>query len=70
MENPLDMIEPVFHIDFRVTAYDDGGYGDERSKSFGNAKDAIDYAKSLEPRFGASVRKIITMDRISLPVYP
>lgn len=48
-------------VSFHVVAYDESGYGDDRSRYFSNAEESVAYARSLEPRFGASVwRQIVT----------
>lgn len=62
----------MLHVIFSVTAYDESGYGDNRSQNFNKDQEAeaIAYAKSLEPRFGAVVHKVITMDTISKRVWP
>lgn len=56
--------EPKLTVRFDVTAYITDGYGDDRSRSFAIGKDAVDYAQSLPPKFGATVTKIITMEPI------
>lgn len=64
------MIEPVLNITFEVIAYDEGGYGDNRSKTFLDGEEAVTYAKSLDKRFGASVHKRITMQTINQKIWP
>ncbi len=61
---------PVLQVRFIVTAYDESGYGDNRSRDFTNGEEAVAYASSLEPRFGAQVHKKITMDPIHQKIWP
>lgn len=61
-------IEPKINVSFDVVAYDCSGYGDDRSTSFNNVNDAVEYARSLEERFFPSVWKRISMDRISIKI--
>ena len=61
-------VTPEFTVEFHVTAYDDGGYGDNRSKEFNNREEAIAYARTMPANYGASVRMDVTMNRISVPV--
>ena len=62
------MDEPNLKVEFRVVAYDESGYGDNRSKEFTNGKEAVDYARSLPANFGASVWKTITMAPIHIRI--
>ena len=65
-------LDPILHVRFDVVAYDEsvGGYGDNRSREFTDGDEAVAYAKSLSANFGAQVFKRITMDPISLKIYP
>lgn len=63
-------VEPRLHIVFDVIAYDESGYGDNRSREFTDGDEAVEYAKSLESRFGALVIKRITMEPISVQIFP
>jgi hypothetical protein len=60
------MLEPVLTVRYSVTAYDAayGGYGDDRSREFGNEQDAIAYARDCPDNYNASVWKTITMQPI------
>lgn len=62
-------MEPEIRVNYRVVAYDSSGYGDDRSKEFSSGEEAVAYARKLEPRFGASVWKHITMQPISVKIY-
>lgn len=42
-------------VKFHVIAYDEGGYGDDRSREFSDEVEAVTYAQKLEPRFHAAV---------------
>lgn len=64
-----EKIEPIFHVKYCVIAYDEGGYGDNRSKEFLSGEEAVAYARTLEDRFGAHVFKRITMEPISQKIY-
>jgi hypothetical protein len=64
---PVDI---KLNITFRVVAYDSGGYGDNRSRDFSNGADAVEYARSLEPRFGATVWKTVTMEPLHMKIWP
>ena len=64
-----DPIEPVLNIDYYVSAYDESGYGDNRSREFKDGNAAVEYAKSLDKRFSACVMKRITMQPISIMIY-
>lgn len=55
---------------FTVNAYDESGYGDNRTRDFNNGADAVNYARSLEKRFGATVWKTVTMDPIHTKIWP
>jgi len=59
----------ILRIEYCVIAYDESGYGDNRSKHFKCGEEAVNYARSLEDRFGAQVFKKITMDPISQKIY-
>ena len=61
-------IEPVLHVTYRVLAYDDSGYGDDRSREFSNGEEAVAYARSLEKRFEPIVSKQIRMDPITINI--
>jgi hypothetical protein len=62
-------MEPEFRVTYRVVAYDEGGYGDNRSREFPSGQEAVEYAKGLELRFGAIVMKTITMQPINVKIY-
>ena len=62
--------EPQLNITFEVIAYDEGGYGENCSKNFTNGEEAVAYAQSLEKRFYASVYKRITMQPMSIKLWP
>lgn len=47
---------------FDVVAYDASNYGDNRCKEFATSDEAIAYARSLEPRFGATAWKRVIVD--------
>lgn len=64
-----DPIEPVLNIDYYVSAYDESGYGDNRSREFKDGDAAVEYAKSLDKRFHAIVIKQITMQPIRTVIY-
>jgi hypothetical protein len=64
-----DKIEPVLHVTYCVIAYDEGGYGDNRSREFQSGEEAVAYARNLEDRFGAQVFKRITMETISQKIF-
>lgn len=55
---------PTLHVKYEVVAYDEGGYGDNRSCDFASGAEAVAYARSLAPRFNPAVIKTITMDPI------
>lgn len=57
---------------FRVIAYDESGYGDNRSRDFPSEHEtkALAYAQGLEARFHPVVMKTITMKPISIQIYP
>lgn len=67
---------PVWRHDFKTTfhviAYDESGYGDNRSRDFTDEAESLAYARNLEPRFHAIVSKTIssTMQPISVKIYP
>ena len=65
------MEDPKLTIKYQVVAYDEGGYGDNRSKDFPGDQEveAVAYARSLPKLFGASVTKIITMQPIYKQIY-
>jgi hypothetical protein len=62
--------EPVLNIKFDVIAYDEGGYGDNRSRDFTDGNAAVEYAKSLDARFHPHVYKRITMNPMSICIWP
>ena len=64
------MIDVQLDRHFDVVAYDERGYGDNASRKFTNGDEAVSYARSLEPRFGATVRKVITMRPICIQIWP
>jgi hypothetical protein len=64
-----DKIEPILHITYCVIAYDCSGYGEDCSQDFQCGEQAVNYARSLEDRFGAQVFKRITMEPISQLIY-
>ena len=51
-----------------VTAYIESGYGDNRSQDFEDEQSAIEYALSLDPEYCASLRKEISMMRMSTQI--
>ena len=62
-------IEPKLKIRFEVVAYDDGGYGDNRTRDFATEDEAVAaYARGLEARFHPSIWKRITMEPISIRI--
>lgn len=61
-------LNPIIHITYFVNAYDDSGYGDNRSKDFKDRDEAIKYARSLDKRFSPSILKRITMDPMTFAV--
>jgi hypothetical protein len=63
-------MEPKLTVKFYVSAYDESGYGDNRSKDFDSGDAAVAYAESLEARFHASVYKRITMEPMSIQIWP
>lgn len=64
------MTEPVLHVTYYVSAYDESGYGENCSRNFTDGDAAVAYAESLDGRFHASVHKRITMDPISIQIWP
>lgn len=68
MSSEKSTIQPKLHVRFEVVAYDESGYGDNRTQSFDTSGEAVAYARSLEARFHPSVWKRITMDPISLRI--
>jgi hypothetical protein len=62
----------VFHVKYGVAAYDAAyaGYGDDRSRNFDNAEDAIEYAKKQPANYKAVAWKQITMDPIHEKLWP
>jgi len=66
----MPRMEPKLTVKFDVIAYDEGGYGDNRSRDFTNGEEAVKYAESLEPRFHAHVYKRITMEPMSVQIWP
>ena len=65
---PRRKIEPVLRVQFLVTAYDCGGYGDDRSREFTNGDEAVAYAKGLDKRFGAKVTQKVTMEPLYIDI--
>jgi len=63
-------MEPKLTVKFFVSAYDESGYGENCSREFDNGNEAVKYAESLEARFHASVSKRITMEPMSIHVWP
>lgn len=61
-------LEDALVVEFEVIAYDDSGYGDNRSQRFAKAEEAIAYAQSLESRFHPSITKRTRMQTVSEPV--
>lgn len=57
-------------VRFAVTAYDEGGYGDNRSQDFTSGEEAVAYARGLEARFHAVVDKITTADPLWERLFP
>ena len=53
----LERVRSCMKTTFWVSAYDDSGYGDDRSKEFSDEGEALSYAKSLGDRFMPSVSK-------------
>src|SRR6185369_13328894 len=47
-------------VTFHVVAYDEGGYGDNRSRDFATSEEAVTYAKSLPLNFHAAAWKKVT----------
>lgn len=62
-------IEPVLHVEYCVIAYDDSGYGENRSREFTSGEEAVAYARSLSDNYHPQVFKRITMDPISQMIY-
>lgn len=61
-------VEPKLTTRFEVVAYDEGGYGDNRTRDFSSEDEAVEYARSLEARFHPRVWKRITMQPISIHI--
>ncbi len=57
-------------VKFSVVAYDESGYGDNRSREFNDGKEAVDYACSLESRFGATVWRVVTWETERSKIWP
>ena len=53
----LERVRSCMKTTFWVSAYDDSGYGDDRSKEFSDEGEALSYAKSLGDSFMPSVSK-------------
>lgn len=53
----LERVRSCMKTTFWVSAYDDSGYGDDRSKEFSDKGEALSYAKSLGDSFMPSVSK-------------
>ena len=55
----------VGHVNtiFHVVAYDESGYGDNRSRDFTNEDDAVAYARTLAPKFAPVVWKELFVER-------
>lgn len=64
-----EAIEPVLRVTYEVIAYDCSGYGDNRSRSFTNGIEAVEYAEGLADNFQPMVIKRITMDDINQTIY-
>jgi len=65
---PDSKITPVFNIRFKVIAYDCSGYGEDCTREFKSGDEAINYARTLEKRFGPQVVKIIDMNPIYVTI--
>ena len=63
-------MEPRLTVKFYVSAYDESGYGENCSKDFDSGEAAVKYAESLEPRFHAAVFKRVTMEPMSIQIWP
>jgi hypothetical protein len=61
-------LEPVLHVRFEVVAYDESGYGDNRSRNFADGQEAADYARGLPDSFAAQLWKVVTMEPIRIPL--
>lgn len=66
----MNDFEPVMTITYHVSAYDESGYGDDRSRDFSDGAEAVAYAETLEKRFSPIVVKTISMQPIRIRIFP